>query len=161
MAKDTKTRPLKPNRYTRILTILVLVVLITLVCCSFFSKGYFAINNGMIVFMLLATVLALAETFDQFNIGSIFSIKRELKETKKEAMQLRRQLTQITAVGVKGTQTLSFTNNVGATGEKTLGQAPAPGSSPPPEKAPPESDDGAGRTSTSPGQNAREDGPNE
>ncbi|MHB1767037.1 MAG: LapA family protein, partial [Phycisphaerae bacterium] len=129
------------------LVIVLFLVLLGLVCWDFFSKGQFPISTGMLLFMLLAAVLVLAETFDQISIGHWLSLKRELRaakgeaeSAKRDAIELREQLTQMIVVGIKITQHQLTNVNVSNAVDKSQQPAPAPNAPPLPEVVPPESD---------------------
>ncbi len=147
MEQDPADRPRRTGVFTRLLVVVLFLVLLGLVCCDFFSKGQFRISTGMLPFLLLAVVLVLAETFDQISIGHLLSLKRELRVAKgeaesarRDAIELRGQLTQMIAVGIKTTQHQLTNVNVGNAVVKSQQPVPAPNAPPLPDTAPQESD---------------------
>lgn len=90
----------KVNIFSRVLVIVIIIFIAILLVLSFFwGESKFSLTVESIVLILLLVVLALAEVFDDFNIGNLISIKKEkvekeneLKEIKSENRVLRTQL---------------------------------------------------------------------
>ncbi|WP_445357600.1 hypothetical protein ACJJIC_18420 [Microbulbifer sp. ANSA002] len=71
----------KSNNFVRALLIVLAGFILWVVAYSFLSlepKG--TISSGVITLIVLLVVIVLSESFDNFNVGKLFSISRELKE---------------------------------------------------------------------------------
>ena len=106
----------KVNWFVRILIILFCILLVLLILYKFFyviPKG--EINSGFIVLLLILLVLILSESFDQFSIGKLFSMSRNIKrkeekvqKLEKEKMELFNQLINISISQKQSQSTYSF-----------------------------------------------------
>ncbi len=101
--KNKENKPENKNLFTRgLVVILILFVVAVIVSAFWFSSEKLVISAPIVVLICILVVLALAETFDNFNIGNILSLKREQEKTEKELRyteqenrELRSQLTSI------------------------------------------------------------------
>ncbi len=101
--KNKENKSKNKNLFTRgLVVILILFVVAVIVSAFWFSSEKLVISAPIVVLICILVVLALAETFDNFNIGNILSLKREQEKTEKELRyteqenrELRSQLTSI------------------------------------------------------------------
>lgn len=109
------------NYFIRVLIVLFIVFLGYLVLTSFTkSQPPFSISTGIITLLLLITILILSEAFDNFSVGKLLSISREIKKkeeevgkVKKENAELRDNIIQVTTMfGQIQAQSNSNTNVV-------------------------------------------------
>lgn len=106
------------NIFTRILVVLFIIFLAALVLISFFNGNpLYSISAGIITILLLMTILILSEVFDNFNLGKLLSVSREVKEkarevsfVKKENEHLRTNIIQLTTM-VSQIHNQNTTNN--------------------------------------------------
>lgn len=107
------------NYFIRVLIILYVTFLGYLVWTSFVkSQPAFSITMGIITLLILITVLILSEAFDNFSVGQLLSINREIKKkeeevgkVKKENAELRDNLIHVTTMfGQVQSQSNSNTN---------------------------------------------------
>ncbi len=79
----------KTNYFIRFLVFLVSCLLVAMILFNFFinePKGI--ITGGLILLILILIILVLSESFDNFSIGKIFSISREIKKKEIEISKL-------------------------------------------------------------------------
>lgn len=96
----------KPNYFVRTLIVLLCLGIGGLIAFKFFQtepKG--EISSGLITLILFLLVLVLAESFDNFSIGRLITLKRKIEEKKKENVELERRNVQLI------NQLISVTNN--------------------------------------------------
>ncbi len=75
------------------------------------------LNNGIVFLLFLLLVLVLAESFDNFSLGKLLTISREIKKKEKEVQTLEKKnsdlITQLISVTSNNTQHQSHTNVYG------------------------------------------------
>ncbi len=79
----------KVNWFVRTLIIAFCVLLVSMIIYNFFwvePKG--EIQSGIVTLLLILLVLILSETFDQFSIGKLVSISREVKKKEEEVKKI-------------------------------------------------------------------------
>lgn len=82
----------KPNWFVRILIILLSVFLGGLIYFNFFwSIPPAQISTGLLVLVAFLTILVLSEAFDNFSIGKLISLSREIKDTEHKNMELNKE----------------------------------------------------------------------
>ncbi len=80
----------KPNMFVRVLIAFLLVALSIMVGYKFFCVNPVGdINHYMIIIILIMVVLVLSESFDNFSIGQILNVRRELYVKTEENRTLR------------------------------------------------------------------------
>ena len=98
----------KKNWFVRILIIIFCVCIAIMIGFNFFYVepcGEF--NNGIYYLLSLLLILVLAESFDNFSIGKIVSIKREMKNKEDENKRLEKKNTELIShiISITNTQT--------------------------------------------------------
>lgn len=108
----------KTNWFVRILISLFCLLLIGMVLYRYLCvdpRG--EISTGIVTLLCLLLVLVLAESFDNFSIGKLISVSREVKKKEKEVEKLEKQngqlLSQLITISSSQTQTQSHTNVYG------------------------------------------------
>ena len=77
------------NWFVRILIILFCLGIASMIFFNFFCvEPYGEFKNGVFFLLSILLILVLAESFDNFSIGKIVSIKREIKNKEKENKKL-------------------------------------------------------------------------
>ncbi|WP_022959702.1 hypothetical protein [Spongiibacter tropicus] len=75
------------------------------------------LNNGIVFLLFLLLVLVLAESFDNFSLGKLLTISREVRKKEKEVQTLEKKnndlLSQLISVTSNNTQNQSHTNVYG------------------------------------------------
>jgi len=80
------------NIFSKILIIILMLLIIFLITVSFFkSSNSFALTSGIVFCLGILVVLCLSDTFDNFSIGKIISMSRNLKEVTKENERLKNE----------------------------------------------------------------------
>jgi len=82
----------KPNWFVRTLIIAFCILLVSMILFSFFCvepRG--EIQSGTITLLLILLILILSETFDQFSIGKLFSVSREVKKKEAKVKELEKE----------------------------------------------------------------------
>ncbi|MGN5096099.1 hypothetical protein [Aeromonas sp. 61P] len=73
----------KVNVFVRVLIVGLIGFIIWLVTYSFiFVEPKGTISTGITTLIVLLIVIALSESFDNFSVGKIFTMSREIKERK-------------------------------------------------------------------------------
>ncbi len=78
--------------FTKILLMVFSGLLFSMIVFNYFyidPKG--DINVGLVTLLLILLVLILSETFDQFSIGKLISISREVKKKEKQVQELEKK----------------------------------------------------------------------
>lgn len=115
---DTNSTEKKPNWFVRILIIgfsLLLVAMIGYNYIAVIPKG--EINSGILTLLSILIVLVLSESFDNFSVGKLISISREVKKKDKEITKLDKEktdlLNQLITISSTQNQTQQHTNVYG------------------------------------------------
>ncbi len=113
---DNSKKP--KNWFVRILISLFCLLLVGMVLYRYICvepRG--DISAGIVTLLCLLLVLVLAESFDNFSIGKLISVSREVKKKEKEVEKLEKQngqlLSQLITISSSQTQTQSHTNVYG------------------------------------------------
>ena len=86
----------KKNWFVRILIILFCIGLAVMIGINFFRvEPYGEFKEGIFFLLSLLLVLVLAESFDNFSIGKILSVKREIKHKETENKKLEQKNTEL------------------------------------------------------------------
>lgn len=108
----------KDNWFVRGLIIAFCILIVAMVVFSYFwiePKG--EINSGVITLLLLLLILVLSESFDNFSIGKLVSVSREVKKKEKEVQKLEKDkadlLSQLITISSTQNQTQQHTNVYG------------------------------------------------
>jgi hypothetical protein len=108
----------KSNWFVRSMIIAFCVLIVAMIAFSYFyiePRG--EINSGIITLLLLLLVLVLSETFDNFSIGKLISISKEVKKKDKEVQKLEKDkadlLSQLITISNTQNQTQQHTNVYG------------------------------------------------
>lgn len=108
----------QPNQFVRWLISIFCLLILFMVLYRFFNvepKG--DINAGVITLLCILLVLVLSESFDNFSIGKILSVSREVKKKEQEVEKLERKnenlLSQLITISNSQSQTQSHTNVYG------------------------------------------------
>ncbi|MFM5738350.1 hypothetical protein ACET6T_06395 [Aeromonas veronii] len=106
------------SRFVRVLIVLFCILLVSMIGFSYFSvepKGQ--VSSGIITLLLLLLVLVLSESFDNFSIGKLISISREVNKKEKEVEKLEKEksaiLNQLITISSSQHQTQQHTNVYG------------------------------------------------
>ncbi|PIJ42641.1 hypothetical protein [Tatumella sp. OPLPL6] len=94
------------NNFVRLLIVLFCVLLVVMVIFHYFflsPKG--EISSGVITLLLLLLVLILSEGFDNFSLGKLISISREVKEKEQEVDKLEKANSELLNQVIKFTST--------------------------------------------------------
>jgi len=86
----------KVSWFIRTLIIAFCILLVSMIIYNFFwvePKG--EIQSGVVILLLILLVLILSETFDQFSIGKLVSISREVKKKEEEVKKLEKEKTEL------------------------------------------------------------------
>ena len=84
------------NWFVRILIILFCLGIASMIFFNFFCvEPYGEFKNGIFFLLSILLILVLAESFDNFSIGQIVSIKREIKNKEKENKKLEQRNTEL------------------------------------------------------------------
>lgn len=82
----------KPNYFVRVLLILLIIFLIVMIGYKYYCiQPIGDINSGILILLAFVIVLVLAESFDNFSIGKILSISREVKKKQIENESLEKK----------------------------------------------------------------------
>lgn len=108
----------KPNNFVRSLIVILCIGLTVLISYSFFKvepKG--ELNSGLLVLLSFLVVLVLSESFDNFSVGKLISISKEVKKKENENKELVRKneqlINQIISISNTQNQSQSHTNVYG------------------------------------------------
>jgi len=108
----------KESLFVRGLIIAFCVLIVTMIAFSYFlvdPKG--EINSGIITLLLILLVLVLSESFDNFSVGKLISISREVKRKDTIVQSLERDkselLNQLITISSTQNQTQQHTNVYG------------------------------------------------
>jgi len=108
----------KESLFVRGMIIAFCVLIVTMIAFSYFfvdPKG--EINSGIITLLLILLVLVLSESFDNFSVGKLISISREVKKKDKIVQSLERDkselLNQLITISSTQNQTQQHTNVYG------------------------------------------------
>ncbi|QWL63693.1 hypothetical protein HQ399_16205 [Aeromonas jandaei] len=108
----------KRSWFVRVLIVLFCILLVSMIGFSYFSvepKGQ--VSSGVITLLLLLLVLVLSESFDNFSIGKLISISREVNKKEKEVEKLEKEksaiLNQLITISSTQHQTQQHTNVYG------------------------------------------------
>lgn len=96
------------NWFVRILIILFCLGIASMIFFNFFCvEPYGEFKNGIFFLLSILLILVLAESFDNFSIGQIVSIKREIKNKEKENKKLEQRNTELIShiISITNTQT--------------------------------------------------------
>jgi uncharacterized membrane protein len=86
----------KKNWFVRILIILFCIGLVVMISVNFFCvEPYGELKNGVFYLLFLLLVLVLAESFDNFSIGKVLSVKREIQHKESENKKLEQKNTEL------------------------------------------------------------------
>ena len=112
MSAEPKTN----NHFVRFLIATISLLLSAMVAYRFLRvtpKG--EISAGLITLILIVVMLSLAESFDNFSIGKLFTMSRRVEEKEKDIVKLERDKEQLLAqlVSVSVTQNQNHTNVFG------------------------------------------------
>ena len=103
-----------PNYFVRILIVFLCLGIGILIAYNFFCTQPIAdISPGLLTLIAFLLVLVLAESFDNFSIGKLISINKEVKKKELENTTLERKNTELT------NQLISVTNNQNQTQNHT------------------------------------------
>ncbi|MLB03136.1 hypothetical protein D5Q63_20925, partial [Escherichia coli] len=75
----------KENIFVRVLIVLLCILLASMIMFNYFCldpRG--EINSGVIILLSLLLILILSESFDNFSLGKLISISREVKRKEQE-----------------------------------------------------------------------------
>lgn len=108
----------KPNYFVRTLIVLFCLGLAFMIGFNFlYVEPFGIIKNGIYFLLALLLVLVLAESFDNFSIGQILSIKREIKTKQEENRKLEQKnselITHLISITNSQTQKQQSTNVFG------------------------------------------------
>lgn len=98
----------KPNYFVRIMIILFCVGLSSMIGYNFFVVEPVGIlKSGIYLLILILLVLVLSESFDNFSIGKLISIKREIetKKTENEKLEQKNSILVNHLISITNTQT--------------------------------------------------------
>ncbi len=98
----------KKNWFVRILIILLCLGIVSMIYFSFFCVApYGEFKNGMFFLLSILLILVLSESFDNFSVGKIISIEREIKNKENENQRLERKNTELIShiISITNTQT--------------------------------------------------------
>jgi hypothetical protein len=114
MEENTK----KTNWFVRVLILAFCLMLVAMIVYRYFCVDPTAeINAGIVTLLCLLLVLVLSESFDNFSIGKLVTITREIKKKEKEVEKLEKLnsqfLAQLITISNTHTQTQSHTNVYG------------------------------------------------
>ncbi|QGZ61083.1 hypothetical protein [Paraburkholderia acidisoli] len=108
----------KPNWFVRILIAAFCILLVSMITYRYIAiepRG--EISSGLITLLCLLLILVLAESFDNFSVGKVISISREVKKKEKEVEKLEKQnnhlLSQLITISNTQSQNQSHTNVYG------------------------------------------------
>ncbi|HBA3655523.1 TPA: hypothetical protein J5F46_003141, partial [Escherichia coli] len=82
----------KENIFVRVLIVLLCILLASMIMFNYFCldpRG--EINSGVIILLSLLLILILSESFDNFSLGKLISISREVKRKEQEVNKLERE----------------------------------------------------------------------
>jgi hypothetical protein len=107
-----------PNYFVRTLIVFLCLGIGTLIAYNFFYSPPLAdISPGLLILLAFLLVLVLAESFDNFSIGKLISINKDVKEKEKENIVLERKnselINQLISITNIQTQTQSHTSVFG------------------------------------------------
>ena len=81
-----------PNWFVRLGIIAVVLLLAALVLCSFLkTPPSYQITTGVMVLLAMMIVLVLSESFNNFSIGKLLTLSREVQKTKEEKEEAKRE----------------------------------------------------------------------
>lgn len=98
----------KINWFVRVLIMLFCIGLVVMIGVNFFGvEPYGEFKDGMFYLLFLLLVLVLAESFDNFSIGKILSVKREIRHKETENRKLEQKNTELIAhlISITNSQT--------------------------------------------------------
>lgn len=99
-------KPKKTNYFVRILIVIFSLGLAFMVGYNFICvEPVGVVKNGIYILLSMLLILVLAESFDNFSIGKLISIKREVKIKKDENKKLERKNSELIS------HLISITNN--------------------------------------------------
>jgi hypothetical protein len=108
----------KPNVFVRLLIVLLSIGIIVLIAYNVFwiePKG--ELNPGVFTLIAFLIVLVLSESFDNFSVGKLITISREVQKKEKENKELERKndqlLNQVLTISNTQQQNQSHTNVYG------------------------------------------------
>ena len=108
----------KENWFVRGMIIAFCLLIVAMIAFSYFwmdPKG--EINSGIITLLLILLVLVLSESFDNFSVGKLVSISREVKRKDKVVQKLEKDksdlLSQLITISSTQNQTQQHTNVYG------------------------------------------------
>jgi len=108
----------EPSTFVRVLISIFCLLLAAMVIFNYIwvePRG--ELNNGILFLLFLLLVLVLAESFDNFSLGKLLTISREVKKKEKEVQALEKKnydlLTQLISVASNNTQHQTHTNVYG------------------------------------------------
>lgn len=96
------------NWFVRILIILFCMGIGSMICFNFFYvEPYGEFKNGIFFLLSLLLILVLAESFDNFSIGKIVSIEREIKNKENENKKMEQKNSELIShiISITNTQT--------------------------------------------------------
>lgn len=108
----------KDNWFVRVLIVVLCIFVGVLISFNYFCvdpKG--SISSGLITLLLILLVLILSESFDNFSLGKLFSVTREVKRKEREVQKLEKDnselLKQLITISSTQNQTQQHTNVYG------------------------------------------------
>lgn len=110
--------PKKTNYFVRTLIVLFCIGLVLMIMVNFlYLEPHGEIKSGIYFLLMILLVLVLAESFDNFSIGQVISIKRDIKVKQEENKKLEQKnselITQIISITNTQTQKQQSTNVFG------------------------------------------------
>ncbi|MBB1440522.1 hypothetical protein H5202_17965 [Shewanella sp. SG41-4] len=108
----------RSNRFVRSMIVAFCILIVAMIAFSYFHiepRG--EINSGVITLLLILLILVLSETFDNFSIGKLISISKEVKKKDVEVQKLEKDkanlLNQLITISNTQNQTQQHTNVYG------------------------------------------------
>lgn len=107
-----------PNYFVRFLVFLLCIFLAGMVTFKFvYTEPRGVIDSGVLIVLGLIVVLVLSEAFDNFSLGALLSISREVRKKEREVQKLEKQnenlLAQVVSVSATQNQNQSHLNVYG------------------------------------------------
>ncbi|MDF3840062.1 hypothetical protein P3W85_45145 [Cupriavidus basilensis] len=102
----------KPNWFVRILIIAFCILLASMIAYRYITiEPKAEISGGLITLLFLLLILVLAESFDNFSVGKLISISREVKKKERDVEKLEKQNTHLLSQLISLSNTQSQNQN--------------------------------------------------
>lgn len=112
----SQIQPKETNYYVRTLIVILCLGIAFLITVNFVCvKPIGEINSGIITLLTFLVILVLSESFDNFSIGKILSLNREVKKKESQNQELERKNSELInqLISITSIQSQSSTNVMG------------------------------------------------